>query len=137
MNLLQSMTALKKKKRFFFFWRFQRKDWLRQHSLRRGHGTTRFRRHERRQKEVRQLVGHELPGYRQQHLSSPENPQVTCPNLSTKNQIDHVRITQKSRRSLQDVCTGREADFASDHHFVVAHLKLGLKRMWTGEAGHC
>ena len=57
------------------------------------------------------------------------------PDLSTENQIDHVCITRKFRRSLQDVCAKRGADAASDHHLVVARLKLKLKRTWTGEAG--
>lgn len=57
------------------------------------------------------------------------------PDLSTENQIDHVCITCKFRRSLQDVCTRRGAGAGSDHHLVVAHLKLKLKKTWTGEAG--
>ncbi len=57
------------------------------------------------------------------------------PDLSTENQIDHVCITRKFRRSLQDVCTRRGADVASDHHLVVARLKLKLKKTWTGVTG--
>ena len=42
-----------------------------------------------------------------------------------KNQIDH--ISRKWRRSLHDVSVKRGADAASDHHLVVAVLKIKLK----------
>uniref|UniRef100_A0A452GGJ1 Endonuclease/exonuclease/phosphatase domain-containing protein n=1 Tax=Gopherus agassizii TaxID=38772 RepID=A0A452GGJ1_9SAUR len=48
----------------------------------------------------------------------------------TENQIDHVCISKKFRRSLQDVRVRRGADAASDHHLVVARLKLKLKKNW-------
>ncbi|VDP30501.1 unnamed protein product [Schistosoma margrebowiei] len=35
------------------------------------------------------------------------------------------------RRTMEDVRTRRGADVASDHHLVVAKLKLKLKRNWT------
>ena len=54
------------------------------------------------------------------------------PDLSTENQIDHVCIGKKFRRSLQDVRVRRGADAASDHHLLVARMKLKLKRNWTG-----
>ena len=54
-------------------------------------------------------------------------------DLSTENQIDHLCISKKFRRSLQDVRAKRGADIASDHHFVVARVRLKLKRNWTGE----
>ncbi|KAI7790271.1 putative craniofacial development protein 2-like [Triplophysa rosa] len=57
------------------------------------------------------------------------------PDLSTENQIDHVCITRKFKRSLQDVCIRRGADIASDHHLIVACLKLKLKKTWTGVTG--
>lgn len=50
------------------------------------------------------------------------------PDLSAENQIDHVCLTRKFRRSLQDVCARRGADVASDHHLVMARLKLKLKK---------
>lgn len=55
------------------------------------------------------------------------------PDLSTENQIDHVCITKKFRRSLQDVRARRGADIASDHHLLVAKVQLKLKRKFTGE----
>lgn len=54
------------------------------------------------------------------------------PDLSTENQIDHVCIGKKFRRSLQDVRVKRGADVASDHHLLVARLKLKLRKNWTG-----
>ncbi|MBN3278047.1 CFDP2 protein, partial [Polyodon spathula] len=52
------------------------------------------------------------------------------PDLSTENQIDHVCIGKKFRRSLQDIRVKRGADVASDHHLLVARLQLKLKRNW-------
>ena len=39
----------------------------------------------------------------------------------------------KFRLSLHDVCVKRGADVASDHHLLVAMLKLKLKRNGKGE----
>ena len=55
------------------------------------------------------------------------------PDLATENQIDHVCISKKFRRSLQDVKVRRGADIASDHHLLVAKVQLKLRRNWTGE----
>ena len=55
------------------------------------------------------------------------------PDLSTGNQVDHMCITKKFRRSLQDVRIRRGAGVASDHYLLVAHVKLKLRRNWTGE----
>ena len=55
------------------------------------------------------------------------------PDLSTENQIDHVCVTKKFRRSLLDVRARRGADVASDHHLLVAKVQLKLRRNWTGE----
>ena len=54
------------------------------------------------------------------------------PDHVTENQIDHICTAKKFRRSLQDVKVKRGADVASDHHLVVAKLKLKLKRNWMG-----
>ena len=56
------------------------------------------------------------------------------PDLSTENQIDHVCICRKFRRSLPDVHVKRGADVAADHHLLIAKLKLKLKRNWTGDS---
>ena len=49
------------------------------------------------------------------------------PDGKTENQIDHICISSKFRRSLQDVKVARGADVASDHHLLLATLKLKLK----------
>lgn len=54
------------------------------------------------------------------------------PDQATENQIDHICIGKKFRRSLQDVRARRGADVGSDHHLLVAQLKMKLKRNWTG-----
>lgn len=53
------------------------------------------------------------------------------PDHITENQIHHICIGQKFRRSLQDVCVKRGADAASDHHLVLAKMKLKLKKSWS------
>ena len=52
------------------------------------------------------------------------------PDNKTQNQIDHICISKKFRKSLQDVRAKRGADVASDHHLVCARLKLKLKKDW-------
>ncbi|VDP19294.1 unnamed protein product [Schistosoma margrebowiei] len=53
------------------------------------------------------------------------------PDHTTENQIDHICVNKKFRRTVEDVRTGRRADIASDHYLVVANLKLKLKKYWT------
>ena len=48
------------------------------------------------------------------------------PDHRTENQIDHICISEKFRRSMQDVRIHRGADAASDHHLVLTKLKLKL-----------
>lgn len=47
----------------------------------------------------------------------------------TSNQIDHVIIDGKWRRSLQDFGVCRGADIFSDHHLVQATVKLKLCKL--------
>ena len=54
------------------------------------------------------------------------------PDLKTENQIDHICIFRKFRRSLQVVRAKRGADAASDHHLLVANIKLKLKKHQVG-----
>ena len=54
------------------------------------------------------------------------------PDHVTVNQIDHICICKKFRRSMLDVRVKRAADVASDHHLVVTRLRLKLKRNWSG-----
>ena len=50
------------------------------------------------------------------------------PDYRTENQIDHICIGRKFRRSMQDVRVQRGADAASDHHLVLARMKMKLKK---------
>ena len=56
------------------------------------------------------------------------------PVQSTANQIDQFCISKRFRRSHQHVQVKRGADAASDHHLVIANLKLKLKQNWVGAA---
>ena len=60
--------------------------------------------------------------HKQLHLAT-----WVSPDMKTENQIDHVCISRKFWRSLQDVRVKRGADAASDHHLLVANIKLKLK----------
>ncbi|KAH9587026.1 Craniofacial development protein 2 [Schistosoma haematobium] len=55
----------------------------------------------------------------------------TSPDHITHNQIDHICINKNFRRTTEDVRTKRGADIASDHHLLVAKMKLKLKKYWT------
>ena len=55
------------------------------------------------------------------------------PDHVTENQIDHISIGKKFRRSLLDVRVKRGADAASDHHLVTARVKLKLKGGWDAK----
>ena len=50
------------------------------------------------------------------------------PDNVTENQIDHICIAKRFRRSMQDVRVRRGADVASDHHLLIARIKLKLKK---------
>ena len=55
------------------------------------------------------------------------------PDHFTVNQIDHICINRKFRRSLLDVQVKRGADIFSDHHLVVGKVKLKLKKNKNGD----
>ncbi|VDP49581.1 unnamed protein product [Schistosoma curassoni] len=55
----------------------------------------------------------------------------TSPDHTTQNQIDHICINKKFGRTMEDVRTKRGADIASDHHLLVAKMRLKLKKHWT------
>ncbi|VDP76110.1 unnamed protein product [Schistosoma mattheei] len=50
------------------------------------------------------------------------------PDHTTQNQIGHIFINKTFRRTMEDVRTRRGADIPSDHHLVVANLKLKLNK---------
>ena len=56
------------------------------------------------------------------------------PDGKTETQIDHVIINNKQKRSLNDVQVKRLADVGSDHHLLVAKVKLKLRKVRTGKS---
>ena len=50
------------------------------------------------------------------------------PDHRAENQIDHICIGRKFRRSMQDVRVQRGVNAASDHHLVLAKMKMKLKK---------
>ena len=58
------------------------------------------------------------------------------PNHVTENQIDHICISRKFRRSWQDVRVMRGADVSSDHHplNLMTTVRLRLKRFTTANS---
>ncbi|KAH9591731.1 Craniofacial development protein 2 [Schistosoma haematobium] len=55
----------------------------------------------------------------------------TSPDHTTQSQIDNICINKTFRRTMEDVRTKRGADIASDHHLLVAKMKLKPKKQWT------
>ena len=69
------------------------------------------------------VIGGTIFPYKTCHLAT-----WVSPDLKTENQIDHICISRTFRRSLQDVRVKR----ASDHHLLVANIKLKLKKHQVG-----
>ena len=59
----------------------------------------------------------------------------TSPDGRTKNQIDHIAINGKFRRSIIDARAYRGADCASDHNLVICTVKLKLSKVKRDRAG--
>ena len=55
----------------------------------------------------------------------------TSPDGKTENQIDHITVSRKWRRSLLDVKVRRGADVASDHQLLVAIMKVKMRSFHT------
>ena len=53
------------------------------------------------------------------------------PDCTTQNQIDHICINKKFRRSLLDTRAKRGADVGSDHHLLCSKIKMKLMSNWT------
>ncbi|XP_025097624.1 uncharacterized protein LOC112565936 [Pomacea canaliculata] len=58
------------------------------------------------------------------------------PNGRDSNQIDHLMINGSWRRSLLDVRVRRRGDVGSDHHLVVANIKMKLRSTGRKSAAH-
>ena len=61
-------------------------------------------------------------------FSHKQNGKATwvSPDMRTENQIGHICISKKFRRTLQDVRVRRGAHTGTDHHLLVAKLQLKL-----------
>ena len=51
------------------------------------------------------------------------------PDGTVENEIDYICISQRLRSTLHDVRVYRGADIGSDHHLVIATLKLKFKKI--------
>ena len=65
-------------------------------------------------------------GDRRKHL--PTQATWRSPDHRRENQIDHICISRKFRRSWRDVRVMRGADVSSDHHLVTTTMRLRRKR---------
>lgn len=57
----------------------------------------------------------------------------TSPDGQRQNQIDHVAVRSRFKRSVQDTRVHRGVDVGSDHNLVVTKAKLKLNRQEAGE----
>ncbi|XP_053373668.1 craniofacial development protein 2-like [Mercenaria mercenaria] len=57
----------------------------------------------------------------------------TSPDHTVNNQIDHVTISRRWRRTLTDVRAYRSADAGSDHQLVIAKLQVRIARVKKSE----
>lgn len=57
------------------------------------------------------------------------------PDHITENQIDHIAVSRRHRRSLLDVRVKRGADVASDHHVLSVKMQLKLRNYPTTTMG--
>ena len=53
----------------------------------------------------------------------------TSPDGLHKNQIDHIAVNAKFKRSVRDTRAYRGADVGSDHNLVITETKLKLNRV--------
>lgn len=65
-----------------------------------------------------QVIGGSIFQHKRKHKAT-----WVSPDLRTENQIDHVCIGKRYRRSLEDVRVQRGADVASDHHLLSTRIK--------------
>ena len=57
------------------------------------------------------------------------------PDGGTENQIDHVVFSNRWRSSLQDVRAMRGADVESDHHLLIAKVRIKIAKVKKGKSG--
>ena len=59
----------------------------------------------------------------------------TSPDGGIVNQIDHLALSKRWRSSLLDVRAMRGADVGSDHHLLMAKVRLRIAKVRKGESG--
>ncbi|XP_055890589.1 uncharacterized protein LOC129927195 isoform X3 [Biomphalaria glabrata] len=59
------------------------------------------------------------------------------PHKRINKATDHVCIVKKFCQSLQDERVRQGAVVASDHHLLIARVRLKLKKSWTGVSSQC
>ncbi len=70
----------------------------------------------------RMVIGGSIFPHKEHHKRTWKSPDGT-----TQNQIDHIMITKKWRRSIMDVKVKRSADVNNDHMLVMAKVRLKLE----------
>ena len=73
--------------------------------------------------EHKLVIGGTLFPHKKIHTATWKSPDQT-----TVNQIDHICVSKKFRRSLLDVKVQRGADVSSDHYLLTSTVQLKLKR---------
>ncbi|XP_065356112.1 uncharacterized protein LOC135950504 [Calliphora vicina] len=73
----------------------------------------------------------------QQHNFKHRIHKVTwvSPDRATENQIEHIAISKKWRRSLLDVRNRCRADISSDHHLLIATIRLKVAAIKNNKNG--
>ena len=59
------------------------------------------------------------------------------PDGGTENQIDHVAFSKRWRSSLQDVRVMCRADVGSDHHLLIAKVRIKFAKVKRGRVAEC
>lgn len=54
------------------------------------------------------------------------------PDGSTLNQLDHVAFSKRWKSLLRDVCIMRGADIGSDHHLLIAKVRIKIAKVKKG-----
>ena len=54
----------------------------------------------------------------------------TAPDGQYRNQTDYILCSQRWRSSIQSAKTRPEADYGSDHEFLIAKFRLKLRKVW-------
>lgn len=67
------------------------------------------------------VIGETLFPHREIHKMTWRSP-----DGKTENQIDHIAISRRWRRNLQDSRVMRSADVGSDHHLLLSMVKIKL-----------